>query len=77
MIKRLFSLAKTLVKRLRDKSFKYLECNLHKYLGLQAVIEKFGTKPFKTTKDIIWNKMNNWKVKLLPQAKNEIHYVKT
>jgi hypothetical protein len=43
-----------------------------KYLGLPTLIGKSRSQAFKSIKDRVWNRLNNWKTKFLSQAGKEI-----
>jgi hypothetical protein len=42
------------------------------YLGLPALVEKSQMKEFKSIKDRVWKRLNDWKTKFLSQAGKEI-----
>jgi ribonuclease HI len=43
-----------------------------KYLGLPAIVGKSRRQAFKSIKDRVWRRLNDWKLKLLSQAGKEV-----
>ena len=43
-----------------------------KYLGLPTLVGKSRTQAFKSIKDKVWRRLNDWKLKFLSQAGKEI-----
>jgi hypothetical protein len=43
-----------------------------KYLGLPTLVSRSRSQAFRSIKDKVWNRLHNWKVKFISQAREEI-----
>jgi hypothetical protein len=74
----LFSLVEIQAKWIGNAFTSYLESEVPStqrydtYLGLPALVEKSRMKEFKSIKDRVWKRLNDWKTKFLSQGGKEI-----